>query len=394
MLTKTKKRPKKGTAAKRFPVSAGNERREQSAKAIRPRSISIGIPKSLRVSAVILLSEELGERMKSLGWKVDWVLNAKAAVGYGPTRGGSTARYPNQDTAVDAAVESLMTEIDHLIEAVAEAAKRHQLIQARGCIARFHWSRGHSGGPDAEGSRLERAKKAEVIRLEAPPSSTALVPVLPDPPLSAPLSSKESRRLEVCEGQIERNLRAFFEVGRALTTIRQERLYRATHGSFDAYCQSRWDFQRAYAYRLIDAAEVVDDIATSPIGDKLPPPANEAQVRALAKVERTQRAEVWQQAVERAPRDAEGNPCVTAEIVAHAVHRWITPDDELDAEKERVSRAEPPEDDEDTAAQFERSLTHLRDTVRGVALLWQDDDQVEAILATLRALVAEFSVIR
>ena len=38
MLTKTKKRPKKGKAAKRSPVSAGNERREQSAKAIRPSS--------------------------------------------------------------------------------------------------------------------------------------------------------------------------------------------------------------------------------------------------------------------------------------------------------------------------------------------------------------------
>ena len=139
---------------------------------------------------------------------------------------------------------------------------------------------------------------------------------------------------------------------------------------------------------------MVDDIATSPIGDKLPPPANEAQVRALAKVDRSQRAEVRQQAVERAPRDAEGNPCVTAEIVAHAVHRWITPDDDLDAENERVSRADPPEDEEDTAAEFERSLLRIRETVRGVALLWTGDDQVEAILATLRALVAEFSVIR
>ena len=46
--------------------------------------------------------------------------------------------------------------------------------------------------------------------------------------------------------------------------------------TFEEYCKERWGMNRAHAYRLIDAAEVVNNL--SPIGDI---PANESQARPL-----------------------------------------------------------------------------------------------------------------
>lgn len=78
------------------------------------------------------------------------------------------------------------------------------------------------------------------------------VPALEGPSAVEPLSAKETKRLASIEAQIERNLQGFVEVGNALAVIRTERLYRGTHGTFDAYVRERWDFQKSYAYRLID----------------------------------------------------------------------------------------------------------------------------------------------
>ena len=82
----------------------------------------------------------------------------------------------------------------------------------------------------------------------------------------------EAAALARCEATIARGVKTFVEVGAALTEIRDARLYRATHTSFDDYCRERWQFGRSHAYRLIDSAAVVANL--SPIGDALP--ANEA----------------------------------------------------------------------------------------------------------------------
>jgi len=63
----------------------------------------------------------------------------------------------------------------------------------------------------------------------------------------------------------------------ALITIRDGRLYRATHGTFEAYCTEKWNLSRKRAYDFVDASEVV--AAMSPMGDILPD--SERQVRPL-----------------------------------------------------------------------------------------------------------------
>ena len=76
-------------------------------------------------------------------------------------------------------------------------------------------------------------------------------------------------------------------MGCALAKIRDSRLYRETHETFESYCRDRWDMGKAYAYRLIDSAQVQEVL--SPMGDITP--TNERQVRPLTKLTPEQQQE-------------------------------------------------------------------------------------------------------
>jgi hypothetical protein len=108
-----------------------------------------------------------------------------------------------------------------------------------------------------------------------------------------PAVSDESTQLAACEAVVERGPQTFYEVGTALLDIRDARLYRATHGTFEEYCRERWNISKAYAHRMIAAAEVVGNL--SPIGDKA---ASESQIRPLAGLDPEDQRTVWEQAVE------------------------------------------------------------------------------------------------
>lgn len=110
--------------------------------------------------------------------------------------------------------------------------------------------------------------------------------------------ARNTSELERLEGIITRNLQSFYEVGRALMEIRDRGYYRDVLGfdTFEAYCKSKWDFSRSYAYRLIDSANVIEVV--SPIGNK---PLNESQTRPLVNLAPAQQREAWQKAVETAP---------------------------------------------------------------------------------------------
>lgn len=137
------------------------------------------------------------------------------------------------------------------------------------------------------------------------------------------LTPVEAAKLENLEVVIEQHAASVLKVATALRTIRNERLYRVTHDSFEAYVLARFDFARAHAYRLIDFADVAGNL--SPAGDTL----NERQARELAKLPADQQAEAWDEAT------ADGTP--TAADVAEVVARklWTCPNcggQERDAE--------------------------------------------------------------
>ncbi|MGI8933526.1 MAG: hypothetical protein ACR2FS_05570 [Phormidesmis sp.] len=100
------------------------------------------------------------------------------------------------------------------------------------------------------------------------------------------------------ETRIERGLKAFKEAGEALSLIRDQRLY--SQPTFEAYCKERWGMQRAHAYRLISAFEVLQDL--SPVGD-IPLPQTERQARPLAKLPAELRQPAWETAVEVSASD-------------------------------------------------------------------------------------------
>lgn len=111
----------------------------------------------------------------------------------------------------------------------------------------------------------------------------------------ATLTRVEQTTLDDCEQRIERGLKTFVEVGTALAAIRDSKLYRGTHATFEDYCQERWSFSRVRAHQLASAA----DLALTMVNAGLPEPGNERQARELAAVPEEDRADVWRDTVER-----------------------------------------------------------------------------------------------
>lgn len=169
----------------------------------------------------------------------------------------------------------------------------------------------------------ETEKKPEPV-IEPPKDATAAGKAEAKP---ESLTDDEINELKTCEAVIEQGIHAFTAVGRALATINGKRLYRMTHALFEEYCEEVWKMERAHAYRLINAAGVVDDIERQvkallqqegpgclQIGD-IRRLTSESVVRPLTKLKTPQkRYEVFQKAIELA-----GNEPLTAAKVQEVV---------------------------------------------------------------------------
>jgi hypothetical protein len=176
--------------------------------------------------------------------------------------------------------------------------------------------------------------KSQNPKLIEPPPEPLAVEVVSDE-----LTPEDERDRLFLERKVER---AFYEAGKALRELRDRRLYRSTHATFEEYVQDRFGMKQSRSYQLIDATRVVDNLSAkvppmvevlgdssekvppmvevlgdssekvSPmvevLGDsseKVPPmvevlPTNERQVRPLIQLEPEQQRQVWQQAVEEA----------------------------------------------------------------------------------------------
>ncbi len=101
----------------------------------------------------------------------------------------------------------------------------------------------------------------------------------------------ERHRLEL---KVER---VFYEAGTALRQLRDRRLYRSTHRTFEEYVKDRFGYNRISAHHRIAAVEVIDNLLTN--GEQILP-TSERQVRDLAPLKPDIQRKVWQQAVEQA----------------------------------------------------------------------------------------------
>jgi len=123
------------------------------------------------------------------------------------------------------------------------------------------------------------------------------------------LTVQEVQRLEVLESVIDAGMQTFVHVGNALLEIRDSRLYRTTHGTFDEYCQVKWQMGKANANRVIAAAEVAGNLASA-----LAIPSSIRQAFPLASLEPDVQREVWQRAVDTAPNGKVTGPHVQATV--------------------------------------------------------------------------------
>lgn len=151
--------------------------------------------------------------------------------------------------------------------------------------------------------------------------------------VSEELTQDEERERHRLELRVER---AFYEAGVALRELRDKRLYRSTHRTFEEYCQDRFGYTRRRPYQLIEAAIVFENLCTNgtqnnnatnelctigtqnnslPVGKDILP-TSERQVRDLINLEPDEQRLVWRQAVEQA-----GNKVPNGRIVKGIVER-------------------------------------------------------------------------
>lgn len=91
------------------------------------------------------------------------------------------------------------------------------------------------------------------------------------------LTVEQKIELSHLEKTIERGKHACIEMALALLKIREEQLYRENHPTFEAYCQTRWEFSDRYGRMLVEYGETIREMQA--IGTIVP--GNEAQSRAL-----------------------------------------------------------------------------------------------------------------
>jgi len=146
--------------------------------------------------------------------------------------------------------------------------------------------------------------------------------------LAESLTKGEQRRYDKACVTIQKGLSAFYiEVGAALKVIRDDRLYREDHATFEAFCRAECDMARSTVYQIIDASVATENVRNC--GQSQPIlPATESQARPLTHFDTPEeQSEAWARVVETAPTDDAGNPKITAKHVA-AVVEEMTADPE------------------------------------------------------------------
>lgn len=127
-------------------------------------------------------------------------------------------------------------------------------------------------------------------------------------------------KLTELELQIAKGQKAFYQIGSALKIIRDEGLYSSSHSSFGNYCQQVWEMSKRKANYLISAAGVIDNLKNYFGCDEnncsqIPLPANESQVRELAKLSSEEQIKVWEEIIGKV-----GNgEVVTAKLVKKTI---------------------------------------------------------------------------
>ena len=128
------------------------------------------------------------------------------------------------------------------------------------------------------------------------------------------LDASEILELLNLEAKVEKSLKAFVEIGLALRSIRDKRLYRENHSTFEDYCINRWEISMRSSYYLIAAASLVENFVNHGSQNV---PNSERICRPLTSLAPEKQLTCWHQAIETAP---EGK--ITSSHVAQVVRDY------------------------------------------------------------------------
>lgn len=186
-------------------------------------------------------------------------------------------------------------------------------------------------GASGEAKPAADSVKENTFEQDNPASATITVTAVEIRELT---EEEQSLRFQL-ESQVER---AFLSAGQALMELRDRRLYRSTHRTFEEYCRDRFNYSRDAAYLKISATVVYENLQKflPTIGRQIPMPTNERQLRFLAKaeLEPAVQADVWQQAVQQA-----GNKIPSGRIVKDVVDKirlWYKAQSELKQQQKQL----------------------------------------------------------
>ena len=133
---------------------------------------------------------------------------------------------------------------------------------------------------------------------------------------SSPLSEVERAELAAAESRIQRGLSGFIDAGAALSLIKDNRLYRDTHATYEGYLRDRWGLGTDYANKLVHAMTIALDLERK----GFLPPVRETHAREIGRVQTDHRAKVWGDALAAAGGDPQA---VTADMIAQATPKRL-----------------------------------------------------------------------
>jgi hypothetical protein len=206
-----------------------------------------------------------------------------------------------------------------------------------------------------------------------------------------PLSTPEMQLLAELESVILENLKGYVKVGAALAEIRERRLYRTEHQTFEEYVKDVWEMPFQRAYQLINATKVVDNLKStsgllseenSTIVEFLP--VNESQVRPLVPFAPDEQVNVWICVLKTA---REEGVKVTAALVARCVMEY-----KGQALKKEIEKSKKHPSDRATAerisASFKESFEDFLAAIeQELKEQWQHTSKT-AVVTRLKALLA------
>lgn len=152
------------------------------------------------------------------------------------------------------------------------------------------------------------------------------------------MTQAEKKLFTAKERVLEHHFGTFKQAGEALLVIRDKRLYRENHASFDIYCRDRWGMSKTQANRLIAAAQTAGNLET-PETAEVVNRLTEGSIRPLTSLKpETQKKVVQRLAAQQAKHPTD----ITAKLVQQTA-RQVAPK-EVPAEKKANGHDRGPSD--------------------------------------------------